>query len=55
MDIKESESKKQTSGLRRAFGVAVMDITNIMKGKQHDEDKQIFIPFVQLVCLIVLF
>uniref|UniRef100_A0A669D2J2 Dedicator of cytokinesis 5 n=1 Tax=Oreochromis niloticus TaxID=8128 RepID=A0A669D2J2_ORENI len=38
MELKEG--KKQTGGLRRPFGVAVMDITDIAHGKIDDEDKQ---------------
>uniref|UniRef100_F6Y0J7 Dedicator of cytokinesis 2 n=1 Tax=Ornithorhynchus anatinus TaxID=9258 RepID=F6Y0J7_ORNAN len=46
MDLKETNSKKYTQGLRRPFGVAVMDITDIIKGKaESDEEKQHFIPF----------
>uniref|UniRef100_A0A8C0BIB7 Dedicator of cytokinesis 2 n=1 Tax=Buteo japonicus TaxID=224669 RepID=A0A8C0BIB7_9AVES len=46
MDLKDSNSKKYTQGLRRPFGVAVMDITDIIKGKaESDEEKQHFIPF----------
>ncbi|XP_019739690.1 dedicator of cytokinesis 2 isoform X1 [Hippocampus comes] len=49
MDLKES-SKKCTQGLRRPFGVAVMDISDIIKGKvECDEEKQFFIPFFPLV------
>uniref|UniRef100_A0A8C8S564 Dedicator of cytokinesis 2 n=1 Tax=Pelusios castaneus TaxID=367368 RepID=A0A8C8S564_9SAUR len=33
MDLRESNIKKCTQGLRRPFGVAVMDITDIIKGK----------------------
>uniref|UniRef100_A0A8B9FXC1 Dedicator of cytokinesis 2 n=1 Tax=Amazona collaria TaxID=241587 RepID=A0A8B9FXC1_9PSIT len=33
MDLRDSNSKKYTQGLRRPFGVAVMDITDIIKGK----------------------
>uniref|UniRef100_A0A7N8X9E9 Dedicator of cytokinesis 5 n=1 Tax=Mastacembelus armatus TaxID=205130 RepID=A0A7N8X9E9_9TELE len=44
MELKEG--KKHTGGLRRPFGVAVMDITDIAHGKT-DEDKQHFIPFQQ--------
>ncbi|XP_072573617.1 dedicator of cytokinesis protein 2 [Paramormyrops kingsleyae] len=45
MDLKEG-NKKCTLGLRRPFGVAVMDITDIIKGKiECDEEKQYFIPF----------
>uniref|UniRef100_A0A8C5H819 Dedicator of cytokinesis 5 n=1 Tax=Gouania willdenowi TaxID=441366 RepID=A0A8C5H819_GOUWI len=47
MELKEG--KKQTGGLRRPFGVAVMDITDIAHGKIDDEDKQHFIPFQQLI------
>ncbi|KAM6954210.1 dedicator of cytokinesis protein 5 [Aplochiton taeniatus] len=46
MELKEG--KKQTGGLRRPFGVAVMDITDIAHGKSDDEDKQHFIPFQQI-------
>uniref|UniRef100_H9GH81 Dedicator of cytokinesis 5 n=1 Tax=Anolis carolinensis TaxID=28377 RepID=H9GH81_ANOCA len=45
MELKEG--KKHTFGLRRPFGVAVMDITDIIHGKVDDEDKQHFIPFQQ--------
>uniref|UniRef100_A0A452H6G6 Uncharacterized protein n=1 Tax=Gopherus agassizii TaxID=38772 RepID=A0A452H6G6_9SAUR len=33
MDLKDSNTKKCTQGLRRPFGVAVMDITDTIKGK----------------------
>uniref|UniRef100_A0A3Q2E7W2 Dedicator of cytokinesis 5 n=1 Tax=Cyprinodon variegatus TaxID=28743 RepID=A0A3Q2E7W2_CYPVA len=46
MELKEG--KKQTGGLRRPFGVAVMDVTDIAHGKVDDEDKQHFIPFQQI-------
>ncbi|GAB6025462.1 Dedicator of cytokinesis protein 5 [Chamberlinius hualienensis] len=40
--------KKANDGLRRPFGVAVMDVTGIMNGSIcHDEDKQHFLPFIQ--------
>uniref|UniRef100_H0WLI3 Dedicator of cytokinesis 2 n=1 Tax=Otolemur garnettii TaxID=30611 RepID=H0WLI3_OTOGA len=46
MDLKDTNTKKCTQGLRRPFGVAVMDITDIIKGKaESDEEKQHFIPF----------
>ncbi|CAG5990812.1 unnamed protein product, partial [Menidia menidia] len=46
MDLKETNHKKSTQGLRRPFGVAVMDISDIIKGKiECDEEKQFFIPF----------
>ncbi|KAL0608483.1 Dedicator of cytokinesis protein 2, partial [Plecturocebus cupreus] len=46
MDLKDTGTKKCTQGLRRPFGVAVMDITDIIKGKaESDEEKQHFIPF----------
>ncbi|XP_069510411.1 dedicator of cytokinesis protein 2 isoform X2 [Ambystoma mexicanum] len=46
MDLKENNIKKCTQGLRRPFGVAVMDITDVIKGKvECDEEKQHFIPF----------
>ncbi|KAK1154391.1 dedicator of cytokinesis protein 5-like [Acipenser oxyrinchus oxyrinchus] len=46
MELKEG--KKHTAGLRRPFGVAVMDITDIAHGKVDDEEKQHFIPFQQI-------
>uniref|UniRef100_A0A8C1NVN1 Dedicator of cytokinesis 5 n=1 Tax=Cyprinus carpio TaxID=7962 RepID=A0A8C1NVN1_CYPCA len=39
MELKEG--KKHTGGLRRPFGVAVMDITDIAHGKTDDDDKQL--------------
>uniref|UniRef100_A0A8C6WXT2 Dedicator of cytokinesis 5 n=1 Tax=Neogobius melanostomus TaxID=47308 RepID=A0A8C6WXT2_9GOBI len=45
MELKEG--KKSTGGLRRPFGVAVMDVTDVAHGKTDDEDKQHFIPFQQ--------
>ncbi|KFO74130.1 Dedicator of cytokinesis protein 2, partial [Cuculus canorus] len=45
MDLRESYSRKLSTGLRRPFGISVMDITDITKGKcESDEDKQHFIP-----------
>ncbi|CAK6971924.1 dedicator of cytokinesis protein 2-like, partial [Scomber scombrus] len=50
MDLKETNTKKSTQGLRRPFGVAVMDISDIIKGKiECDEEKQFFIPFFPVV------
>ncbi|XP_066208030.1 dedicator of cytokinesis protein 5 isoform X1 [Saccopteryx leptura] len=46
MELKEG--KKHTYGLRRPFGVAVMDITDVIRGKLDDEEKQHFIPFQQI-------
>lgn len=46
MELKEG--KKHTCGLRRPFGVAVMDITDIIRGKIDDEEKQHFIPVQQI-------
>ncbi|XP_043939090.1 dedicator of cytokinesis protein 5 [Protopterus annectens] len=46
MELKEG--KKHTCGLRRPFGVAVMDISDIIHGKVDDEEKQHFIPFQQI-------
>ncbi|KAM6130111.1 dedicator of cytokinesis protein 1 isoform 7-T7 [Phoenicopterus ruber ruber] len=45
MELRENNTRKLTSGLRRPFGVAVMDVTDIINGKVDDEDKQHFIPF----------
>ncbi|XP_035265264.1 dedicator of cytokinesis protein 2 isoform X1 [Anguilla anguilla] len=50
MDLKETNTKRCTQGLRRPFGVAVMDISDIIKGKTEcDEEKQYFIPFYPVV------
>ncbi|XP_041426843.1 dedicator of cytokinesis protein 1 isoform X2 [Xenopus laevis] len=48
MDLRDNNTKKLTLGLRRPFGVAVMDVTGIITGKVDDEDKQYFIPFQPL-------
>ncbi|NWX94248.1 DOCK2 protein, partial [Nothoprocta pentlandii] len=49
MDLRESLSRKLSTGLRRPFGISVMDITDISKGKsESDEDKQHFIPVHQV-------
>ncbi|XP_060621005.2 dedicator of cytokinesis protein 2 [Anolis sagrei] len=46
MDLRDTNSRKYTQGIRRPFGVAVMDITDVIKGKaESDEEKQHFIPF----------
>uniref|UniRef100_A0A671YVV5 Dedicator of cytokinesis 1 n=1 Tax=Sparus aurata TaxID=8175 RepID=A0A671YVV5_SPAAU len=45
MELRDNNTKKLTAGLRRPFGVAVMDVTDIITGKMDDEDKQHFIPF----------
>ncbi|NXE29617.1 DOCK2 protein, partial [Ardeotis kori] len=45
MDLRETYSRKLSTGLRRPFGISVMDITDITKGKcESNEDKQHFIP-----------
>ncbi|NXG76113.1 DOCK2 protein, partial [Baryphthengus martii] len=45
MDLRDTYSRKLSTGLRRPFGISVMDITDIAKGKcESDEDKQHFIP-----------
>ncbi|NXI72088.1 DOCK2 protein, partial [Anseranas semipalmata] len=45
MDLRDTLSRKLSTGLRRPFGISVMDITDITKGKcESDEDKQHFIP-----------
>ncbi|KAM4676971.1 dedicator of cytokinesis protein 5 [Discoglossus pictus] len=46
MELKDG--KKHTFGLRRPFGVAVMDISDVIHGKVDDEEKQHFIPFQQI-------
>uniref|UniRef100_A0A8C4MDY5 Dedicator of cytokinesis 1 n=1 Tax=Equus asinus asinus TaxID=83772 RepID=A0A8C4MDY5_EQUAS len=48
MELRDNNTRKLTSGLRRPFGVAVMDVTDIINGKVDDEDKQHFIPFQPL-------
>nr|XP_014351921.1 PREDICTED: dedicator of cytokinesis protein 2-like [Latimeria chalumnae] len=49
MDLKEANMKKLTLGLRRPFGVSVMDITEIVKGRaESEEEKHHFIPFQQV-------
>ncbi|XP_069043692.1 dedicator of cytokinesis protein 2-like isoform X2 [Lepisosteus oculatus] len=49
MDLKETNPRKATLGLRRPLGVSVMDVTDILKGKvESDEEKQHFIPFLQV-------
>ncbi|XP_056898957.1 dedicator of cytokinesis protein 2-like [Takifugu flavidus] len=50
MELKEINTKKWTQGLRRPFGVAVMDISDLIKGKvECDEEKQFFIPFFPVI------
>ncbi|KAM8973049.1 dedicator of cytokinesis protein 5 isoform 1-T1 [Pelodytes ibericus] len=46
MELKDG--KKHTFGLRRPFGVAVMDISDVIHGKVDDEEKQHFVPFQQM-------
>ncbi|XP_013378716.1 LOW QUALITY PROTEIN: dedicator of cytokinesis protein 1-like [Lingula anatina] len=48
MDLKDADNKKQTTGLRRPFGVAVMDLSEIFRGNvEASEDKPPhFIPFM---------
>uniref|UniRef100_A0A8C9XBM0 Dedicator of cytokinesis 2 n=1 Tax=Sander lucioperca TaxID=283035 RepID=A0A8C9XBM0_SANLU len=54
MDLKETNNKKCTQGLRRPFGVAVMDISDLIKGKiECDEEKQFFIPFFPYLTLFL--
>ncbi|MGH0163664.1 UNVERIFIED_CONTAM: hypothetical protein FKN15_060069 [Acipenser sinensis] len=45
MELRDNNTRKLTFGLRRPFGVAVMDVSDIITGKVDDEDKQHFIPF----------
>ncbi|NXB23971.1 DOCK2 protein, partial [Rhagologus leucostigma] len=43
MDLRDSHSRKLSTGLRRPFGISVMDITDITKGTcDSDDDKQHF-------------
>ncbi|XP_058882191.1 dedicator of cytokinesis protein 1 isoform X1 [Acipenser ruthenus] len=48
MELRDNNTRKLTFGLRRPFGVAVMDVSDIITGKVDDEDKQHFIPFQPL-------
>ncbi|KAI0221767.1 Dedicator of cytokinesis protein 1 [Lamellibrachia satsuma] len=46
MDLRLPDTKKQSHGLRRPFGVAATEVTDILKGNvQADEEKQYFVPF----------
>ncbi|XP_071948204.1 dedicator of cytokinesis protein 1-like isoform X2 [Antedon mediterranea] len=49
METKDGDhGRKRTQGLRRPFGVAALDITEVMNGNTEvDEDKQFFVPFLQ--------
>ncbi|XP_074643938.1 dedicator of cytokinesis protein 1-like [Tubulanus polymorphus] len=48
MNLKEHSERKLAQGLRRPFGVAAMDITEIIMGKvRTDEETQFFVPFQQ--------
>ncbi|NXN93780.1 DOCK2 protein, partial [Rhinopomastus cyanomelas] len=45
MDLREAPSRRLSTGLRRPFGISVMDITDITQGTcESSEDKQYFIP-----------
>lgn len=53
MDLKNVDSKKQTKDMRRPFGVAAIELTDLFRGDyDSDEEKQSFIPFLQLVVLL---
>uniref|UniRef100_A0A8D2JHS9 Dedicator of cytokinesis 1 n=1 Tax=Varanus komodoensis TaxID=61221 RepID=A0A8D2JHS9_VARKO len=41
MELRDNNTRKLTSGLRRPFGVAVMDVTDIINGKVDDEDNYV--------------
>ena len=48
MDLKDVDSKKQAKGMRRPFGVAAVELTDLFRsGADSDEEKQSFIPFLQ--------
>ncbi|KAL3864490.1 hypothetical protein ACJMK2_006169 [Sinanodonta woodiana] len=48
MELKLSEDKRQTKNLRRPFGAAAMDVTDIIRGVgDNNEEQQHFIPFQQ--------
>ncbi|RUS91929.1 hypothetical protein EGW08_000331, partial [Elysia chlorotica] len=47
MDPKNVDNRKQTQGIRRPFGVAALDISDLMQGARSSiEDNQLFIPFL---------
>ncbi|KAK3597762.1 hypothetical protein CHS0354_006119 [Potamilus streckersoni] len=48
MELKLSEDRRQTKNLRRPFGAAAMDVTEIIRGEgDNNEEQQHFIPFQQ--------
>jgi len=48
MDLKDLDSKKQAKGMRRPFGVAAVELTEIFRGGvDSDEERVSFIPFLQ--------
>ena len=56
MGLKEPDSKKQAKGMRRPFGVAAIEVTDVLKGtSESDEEKQYFIPFLQSVLFLFFF
>lgn len=41
-------AKRSIEGIRRPFGVAALDVTDVLKRKvQNDDEMQIFVPFMQ--------
>lgn len=55
MDLKECDSKKLAKGMKRPFGVASIEVTDILSGKMdNDDEKQYFIPFLQSVIIIII-
>lgn len=50
MDVKDVDNRKQTRNVRRPFGVAAFDVTEILKTNICDVDeKPYFVPFMQWV------
>lgn len=46
--LKKDQHKRLNEGIRRPFGVAAFDVTDILKGKvESDGEKHFFIPFMQ--------
>ncbi|XP_015793034.1 dedicator of cytokinesis protein 2 [Tetranychus urticae] len=46
--FKKDQNKRLNEGIRRPFGVAAFDVTEILKGKvESDGEKHFFIPFMQ--------
>lgn len=52
MDLKDADTRKQTRNVRRPFGVAAYDVSEILRTNICDVDeKSFFIPFLLSVSL----